>query len=230
VPPCTNDTGSAIGTAIDALLFYEKKAKVRWSVYAGTEFEEDASPAPQFVEREFSYANVADFLARDRVVAWVQGRYEMGPRALGNRSLLASPLNDSMRDRLNVIKQREDYRPIAPVCLEEDIGLLADSSELSPYMLHFYKVTSKSLPAVTHVDDSARFQTVNESQNEPLYRLLRSFKKKTGVGALCNTSLNFKGKGFINRTSDLVKYCDETGIDGLVIGERFFVSPRLANE
>jgi hydroxymethyl cephem carbamoyltransferase len=230
VPPCTNDTGSAIGTAVDAMLFYEKKAKVRWSVYAGTEFEQDTSPSPQFVEREFSYSNVADFLAHDRVIAWVQGRYEMGPRALGNRSLLASPLHASMCDRLNVIKQREAYRPIAPVCLEADIGQLADSSELSPYMLHFYKVTSKLLPAVTHVDRSARFQTVNESQNEPLFRLLNSFKKKTGVGVLCNTSLNFKGKGFINRTSDLVKYCEETGIDGLVIGERFFVSPKLAEQ
>jgi hydroxymethyl cephem carbamoyltransferase len=229
VPPCTNDTGSAIGTAVDAMLFYEKKAKVRWSVYAGTEFEEDTSPNPHFVEQEFSYSNLADFLARDRVVAWVQGRYEMGPRALGNRSLLASPLNPAMCDRLNVIKQREAYRPIAPVCLEEDIGLLSDSSELSPYMLHFYKVTA-NIPAVTHVDGSARFQTVNESQNEPLYRLLRSFKKKTGMGVLCNTSLNFKGKGFINRTSDLVKYCEETGIDGLVIGERFFVSRELADE
>jgi predicted NodU family carbamoyl transferase len=225
VPPCTNDTGSAIGTAIDAQLFYERKAKVRWTVYSGTEFEKDVPIDPHFERRRFSYSDVADFLRGGNVVAWVQGRYEMGPRALGNRSILANPLDPFIRDRLNRIKERESYRPIAPVCLEDEISRLSDSSHPSPHMLYFYRVTSSSLPAVTHVDCSARFQTVNQHDNDALFQLLQSFKDKTGFGVLCNTSLNFKGKGFINRTSDLVKYCLQSGIDGFVIGDEFYARP-----
>ncbi|WP_432261467.1 carbamoyltransferase C-terminal domain-containing protein [Cupriavidus sp. TMH.W2] len=135
---------------------------------------------------------------------------------------MAAPFQRSMLDRLNAIKKRESFRPIAPVCLEEDMRAHFDLPYPSPYMLHFARVRSPYLDATTHVDGSARVQTVNARQNPSLHRLLSSFKAVTGVGVLCNTSLNFNGAGFINRTSDLVAYASETGLDGFVIDGTFF--------
>jgi hydroxymethyl cephem carbamoyltransferase len=91
------------------------------------------------------------------------------------------------------------------------------------YMLFFHKVKTEALEAVTHVDGSTRTQTVNEQQNPPLYRLLRAFKELTGYGVMCNTSLNFNGRGFINRTSDLKEFCKIHKLDGFVIEESFYI-------
>lgn len=223
VPPCTNDTGSAIGTAVDAQLYYEHNAKISWTVYSGQEFEDDMPVGAPYVKQEFSYSAIADFLSSNRVLAWVQGRCEMGPRALGNRSILASPLDPQMHKRLNQIKEREAYRPIAPVCLESEAARISTSGLPSPHMLYFYSITTSALPAITHCDGSARLQTVTEDDNGRLFGLLQAFKQKTGFGVLCNTSLNFKGRGFINRTSDLFAYCDDKLIDGIVIGDQFYV-------
>jgi hydroxymethyl cephem carbamoyltransferase len=93
----------------------------------------------------------------------------------------------------------------------------------SPYMLHFAKVREPALKAVTHVDGSARMQTVNAQQNPAIYELLQHFKRRTGYGVLCNTSLNFKGRGFINRTSDLIEYARSTGLDGFVVNDKLFL-------
>ncbi len=226
VPPCTNDSGSAIGTAIDAQLRFDGSAKLQWSVYAGMGFAADCSIHRDYERRPFSFESVAEFLAAGNVVAWVQGRYEMGPRALGNRSILASPFDERVRDRLNRIKTRESYRPIAPVCLVDELPHIADSHVPSPYMLKFYRMTTPALPAVTHVDGSARFQTVDQDQNGPLWSLLHAFRRKTGFGVLCNTSLNSKGRGCINKMSDLAPYCQATGVDGIVIGNEFYVRTR----
>ena len=106
------------------------------------------------------------------MVAWVQGRWEIGPRALGNRSLLAEASNASTRDRLNDIKQREAYRPIAPCCRLEDAGVVFNEDFEDPYMLYFRTVRPGAVPAVTHVDGSARVQTVTREGNAALYDLL----------------------------------------------------------
>jgi hydroxymethyl cephem carbamoyltransferase len=89
-------------------------------------------------------------------------------------------------------------------------------------MLYFQKVLTTNLPAITHVDGSARLQSINKHQNPEMYRLLSAFKALTGFGVLCNTSLNFKGAGFINRMSDLVRYCRERALDGFVVGDVFY--------
>ena len=151
-------------------------------------------------------------------VAWVQGRWEMGPRALGNRSILAEPFSTATRDRLNEIKGREDYRPIAPVCRLEEAGSLFDRDFPDPYMLYFRRVANDTLGAVTHVDGSARAQTVTSDSNRPLHDLLSAFSGRHGAGVLCNTSLNFRGLGFINRMTDLEAYCVARGLDGMVVG------------
>ncbi|TIL83518.1 MAG: proline dehydrogenase, partial [Mesorhizobium sp.] len=125
--------------------------------------------------------------------------------------------------RLNRIKNREGFRPIAPVCLEEDVALHFDLARPSPYMLFFQRVLDSRLEAVTHVDGTARAQTVSREQNTRLFQLLTSFKAQSGVGVLCNTSLNFNGTGFINRASDLLAYARATGLDGFVINDAFYL-------
>jgi len=230
VPPCPNDSGSAIGTAADAQHFYTGNPKISWSVYAGEEFLDDA-PAPQgWTPAKLNLERVAAYLRAGGVVAWVQGKYEIGPRALGNRSLLAAPFSAAMTAELNRIKQREAYRPIAPVCLEEDVGEHFHWTGPSPYMLYFQKVKNPTLHAVTHVDGSARVQTVARKQNPALHDLLRAFKRIAGVGVLCNTSLNFKGKGFINKASDLFGYAAETGIGLMVVNGRMLERSSIGAE
>jgi hydroxymethyl cephem carbamoyltransferase len=222
VPPCTNDSGSAIGTAIDAQHALTGDAQIDWSVYAGLEFESDTEPNPAFWRRQpLDNEALAREIADGLVVAWVQGRWEIGPRALGNRSLLAEPFKASTKDRLNEIKQREDYRPIAPCCRIEDAGKAFDADFPDPYMLYFRGVRMKELEAIAHVDGTARVQTVAREENPELHDLLSAFAKSSGVGVLCNTSLNFKGRGFINRMSDLARYCERTGIE-FVVGDSWF--------
>jgi hydroxymethyl cephem carbamoyltransferase len=135
--------------------------------------------------------HVAKAMACGAILGWVSGRSEIGPRALGNRSILAAPFSKETLARLNKIKRRESYRPIAPVCLAGDATFYFDLTKDSHWMLYFSQVKDSRLGAVTHVDGSARPQTVSEIQNPLLHQLLEKFKEITGVGVLCNTSLNF---------------------------------------
>ncbi len=223
VPPCANDSGSAIGTAADAQWFYTGNAKIEWDVYAGEAFVHDEADLSAFEVKPRDNGEIVQRLKDGAVFAWVQGRYEIGPRALGNRSLIAAPFTAETHARLNAIKQREGFRPIAPICMEEEIDkLFTGHHGASPHMLYFQRVKTDAIRAVTHVDGTARLQSVNETQNPEIYALLREFRMATGFGILCNTSLNFKGKGFINRLSDLVAYCVSHGLDGFVVGDRFY--------
>ncbi|UOX90001.1 proline dehydrogenase [Amycolatopsis sp. FBCC-B4732] len=228
VPPCPNDSGSALGTAIDAQWFYTGQATIDWTVYAGEEFVEDVQPDPSaYAVRPLVAADVAEHLERGHIIGWARGRYEMGPRALGNRSILAAPFTEDTTVRLNRIKRREGYRPIAPIVLESDAPRWFAGSVVDPYMLYFNHVTSDRLKAVTHVDGTARTQTVTREQNPGIADLLEAFRDRTGFSVLCNTSLNNNGRGFINRTSDLIAYGEKHGLDGYVINGSF-VTPRTA--
>ncbi|MCW2948722.1 MAG: 3-hydroxymethylcephem carbamoyltransferase [Actinoallomurus sp.] len=223
VPPCPNDSGSALGTAIDALHANTGTPYIDWDVYSGLDFNWDTEPAPDTWRRlTFEPRALAQAISDDRIVAWVQGRWEIGPRALGGRSILAEPFNARTRDRLNAIKKREDYRPIAPSCRIEDVGTVFHEDFPDPYMLYFRTVRSAELRAVTHVDNSARVQTVSQNSNRRLHDLLSAFAGQRGVGVLCNTSLNFKTKGFINKMSDLLEFCDTHGLDDIVVDGTWF--------
>ncbi|VVE59555.1 carbamoyltransferase C-terminal domain-containing protein [Pandoraea sputorum] len=223
-----NDTGSAIGTGVDAQLLLSGNAKLDWDVYRGAPFVDDADALHRtslgaFRRQAFDYVGLAERLATGAILGWVSERTELGPRALGNRSILAAPFSKNTLKRLNDIKQREPFRPIAPICLEEDVHTHFDLQRPSPHMLYFAKVKTDALQAVTHVDGSARVQTVNRDQNAPITELLRAFRHRTGFGVLCNTSLNFHGSGFINRTSDLVRYSEQAGLDGFVVQGQLFM-------
>jgi predicted NodU family carbamoyl transferase len=224
VPPVANDSGAAIGTAIDAQFRHTGNAKIEWNVYSGLEFRTESTiDLSKYDIYENDNNIVADMLAQDLILGWAHGKYEIGPRALGNRSILAAPFRDETRVRLNEIKQREQFRPIAPVCLREDAKEWFGCDHDSPHMLYTYRSTTENLRAVTHVNGTARLQTVTPITNSDLYSLLVAFKARTGYGVLCNTSLNFKGKGFINNLTDLDVYAREHGLDGFVIKGRAYL-------
>ena len=224
VPPVANDSGSAIGTAIDAQFCYTGNPKIDWDVYSGLSFRTEATfDQSRYDIYEQDNERVADLLANDLVLGWVSGRYEIGPRALGNRSILAAPFLNRTKVRLNEIKQREQFRPIAPVCLESDAREWFGCEHQSQHMLYTYCATTDKLAAVTHVNGTARLQTVTSTSNKALFNLLTAFKARTGYGVLCNTSLNFKGKGFINNISDLDNYTVEHGLDGFVVEGRAYL-------
>jgi carbamoyltransferase len=164
----------------------------------------------------------AAILAQDKVIGWFQGRMEFGPRALGGRSILASPLHAEMQDRLNDIKDREDFRPVAPVVLEECASEWFEAAEYpSPFMLFVHDVRPEKadrIPAVRHVDGTARIQTINRAQNRPYYDLLRAFRDLTGVPVLVNTSFNTRGEPIVCTPRDAVESFWTSPLDALVIG------------
>ena len=222
-PPVPNDAGSAIGTAVEAQYAATGSAKINWSVYSGPNFQMNGGEQG-YEPRPLDYQHIASILAKGEVVAWVQGKAEIGPRALGNRSLLAAPFSKKVTEHLNEIKQREWYRPIAPVCLEEDAHSLFGIEGASPFMLYFHKVKVQGLDAVTHFDGSARVQTVSASSNAELHKLLTAFKELSGYGVLCNTSLNRKGCGFFQRSADLFDFARQHSISTVVINATTYQS------
>lgn len=218
VPPVANDSGSAIGTAIDAQFHFTGNPKIEWDVYSGLAFQADgAFNRDRYDIYDEDCDRIADMLASELILGWVSGRYEIGPRALGNRSILAAPFRDATRVRLNEIKQREQFRPIAPVCLCDDAKTWFGCNHENPFMLFTHRSTTDALAAVTHVNGTARIQTVTPATNKRLNDLLVAFKARTGCGVLCNTSLNFSGKGCINNIVDLDVYAAEHGLDGFVV-------------
>jgi predicted NodU family carbamoyl transferase len=233
VPPVTNDPGIAIGAAAIVQHRETGRMKVAWDVYAGEEFvDEPVDFATEgFLEMDLDNEVLVEWLARWKmVVAWIQGRYEIGARALCHRSLIAAPFERATQAELNRIKQRESFRPVAPVCLEEDVSEHFEWHSPSPHMLYFQIVKNRALEAVTHADGTARAQTVSQSQDPATHALLRAFRARTGVGVLCNTSLNFLGRGFINRTTDIVRYVKQTDIPAFVINRKMYLSARKQTE
>ena len=165
-------------------------------------------------------AEVADALAHDAVVGWFQGRSEYGPRALGQRSLLASAARAENLARLNDVKGREQFRPVAPMVLAERAPDIFDGPLPSPYMLFTHKVRpgwAERIPAVTHVDGTARIQTVDRNDEPLLARMLDSFERRTGVPVVVNTSLNTAGRPIVDSPRDLLELFGSTPVDAIAL-------------
>jgi len=146
---------------------------------------------------------------------------KFGPRALGARSILASPLQASMQARLNEIKDREDFRQVAPVVLKEEAELWFTNAGVSPFMLfvsHIRPEQADRIPAVRHVDGTARIQTINQRQHPLYHALLRAFQARTGVPVLVNTSFNTRGEPIVCSPRDAVECFWTSPLDALVIG------------
>jgi carbamoyltransferase len=164
-------------------------------------------------------------LANNNIVGVVRGNSEHGARALGNRSIICSPFGKEMKDALNEkVKHREWYRPFAPVVRLEDVSKYFEYEGESRWMSFCPKVKEEwreKLAAITHVDNTARVQTVTESQNKWLYDLLTAFEKETGVGVLLNTSFNVNGKPILSSLREAFKVFSESRMDGLIINEKY---------
>ena len=190
--------------------------------YSDTEIERFLNWAKvPFTKMEDLAGETAALLADNQIIGWYQGRMEFGPRALGSRSILASPIDPRMQAMLNEVKDREDFRPVAPVVLEEDAHLWFKDAEFSPFMLFIYDVLKEKedqIPAVRHTDGTARVQTINEEQHPQYYQLLRAFKEITGVPVLINTSFNTLGKPIVCSPRDAIECFWTSPFDALIIG------------
>lgn len=190
-----------------------------------------AEPAITFEHSSRVAEEVADRLAAGQVIGWFQGRMELGPRALGNRSILASPRSTEIRDRVNRLKGREQWRPLAPSVLAERAGHYFELSGESPFMLFATKVRADvrhEVPAVVHIDGSARPQTVRRDENPALHGLIEAFENRTGVPLVLNTSFNAAGEPIVCTPADATRTFLATGLDALACGE-FIVQRRDGN-
>ncbi|MCA6107989.1 nodulation protein NodU [Bradyrhizobium cenepequi] len=198
VPPFPNDSGSAIGAACSAMAAEKGFVPLQWSVYSGPALirsdvssEWDAAPC--------SMRELATILASNKPVVFLAGRAELGPRALGGRSILAAATSAGMKDHLNDIKLREHFRPVAPICLEDRAPEMFSPGTPDPYMLFDHQTRAEwrdRIPAVVHLDGSARLQTIPRTSQHKIAELLVEYEKLTGIPLLCNTSANHHGRGF----------------------------------
>lgn len=233
IQPAAGDDGIAIGCAYYGYLeiLKQRRSFVMDHSFVGRCYsdQEIKDATSKFlvriqtkVERSQEICRVtAKLLADQRVIGWFQGASEFGPRALGNRSLLADPRKAEMKDILNRrVKHRQAFRPFAPIVLAERAGEIFEGEEESPFMLIAKRVRPEwrdRIPAVVHIDGTARVQTVREQTNPALYRLLREFEAMTGVPVLINTSFNVKGEPIVETPRDAVVCFLTTGIDHLVM-------------
>ncbi len=203
VPPFPNDSGSALGTAFCAAAATGGVRRIEWDVYCGLYPVKRSIVArhPGWEHKRFSILELGQFFAdnpRSPVVV-INGKTELGPRALGNRSIMCNPSIPSNKTLLNTIKGREEFRPIAPICLESHAKEIFDPGTPDPYMLFDHVVRTEArniVPAIMHIDNTARVQTVTRQQNSVIHVLLSEFYARTGIPLLCNTSANLNGSGF----------------------------------
>ena len=211
--PACGDDGTSVGSALYVAHHILGEARYNYDVkdlcYTGRDYQGQTP----------DYDHIAKQLADGKIIGFFQGRSEFGPRALGNRSILADPRNFHNRELINhVVKNREWFRPFAPVTLEECYQDWFDFPIPSPYMLYTAQVKQpEKIPAVTHVDGSARFQTVTEKSNKHYYEIIKAFGKLTGVPVLLNTSLNGNGQPILETEEDAREFYKNSKLDMMIV-------------
>lgn len=230
-PPCTSDTGMSLGIALYS--FYKQMDKVDFELkhaYYGDiaqdlQGEIENGGYSKYIKsiQDYDVKQVVRDL-QEAPVVWINGASEIGPRALGNRSILADPRKEESKNRLNEIKQRQWWRPVAPIVLEDDVQEWFEGACPSPYMLLTFEIRQEKLgkiPAVSHLDKSSRVQTINKEIDETgLYDVVRAFKEETGVPIICNTSLNDVGEPIINRIEEALNFALRKGIRIIYINKQ----------
>ena len=229
-PPCINDSGMALGIGLYAFYMHDPNMKfsLKHSYYGNCDnkISEALNKYKDYIKtvNNFSIDRIIQDIINDPIV-WFDSASEIGPRALGHRSLLADPQSMKAKDKLNEIKQRQWWRPVAPIVAEEMSNDWFESSYESPYMLHtFYvkKEKQEQVPAILHLDNSARIQTINSMQNLKLYKIIMAFYKKTDIPIICNTSLNDRGEPIIDNIDQLFNFALRKNISIVYInGNRF---------
>ena len=227
VQPASGDSGTALGAAMQVALELGDDVRPMATAALGREWSEDElagwlDRAGVAYERPDDVAEtVAQTLAEDGIVAWFQGRSEFGPRALGHRSLLADPRNPQNLERMNDVKGREQFRPVAPMVLEERAAEIFSGQLPSPYMLFTHAVRAgwpERIPTVVHVDGTARIQTVSRVVEPLVARMLEAFERRTGVPVVVNTSLNTAGRPMVDDPRDALECFGSAPVDLLAIG------------
>jgi len=228
--PAANDAGVSAGAALYASALYNKNAnfiKTKLEhVYLGPNYT-NRQIKKVLNDRKIGYKNsnniykeVAQLLSKDKIIGWFQGRMEIGPRALGNRSILASPLKKLMWKKVNTIKGRELWRPLAPSILNEYKDEYFENAQYSPFMLKTFRVKKHKqslIPAVVHIDSSTRPQTVSKKINKKLWSLINEFNKITGIPVLLNTSFNGPGEPIVCAPQDAIAMFYNSNLDYLVM-------------
>jgi carbamoyltransferase len=228
VQPAAGDAGTALGAALQVAHALGDAPAPMHSAALGRGWD-DAALAQRLATAEVAFERpddvadaVAEALAGNQVVAWFQGRSEFGPRALGHRSLLADPRRQSNLEKLNDIKGREQFRPVAPMVLAERAAEIFDGGPIpSPYMLFTHRVRdgwTERIPAVVHVDGTARIQTVDREEEPLMARCLERFEARTGVPVVVNTSLNTAGRPMVDDPRDALECFGSSPVDLLAIG------------
>ncbi|WP_153504484.1 carbamoyltransferase family protein [Cumulibacter manganitolerans] len=228
VQPAAGDSGTALGAALQLAADNGELGTPASTAALGRSWT-DEQLAHWLREAQVPFCSpgdlageVADILADDGVIAWFDGRSEFGPRALGRRSLLANPMRAANLERLNDVKGREQFRPVAPMVLEERAAEIFTNGPLpSPFMLFVHDVAPEwrdRIPAVTHVDGTARIQTVSDADNPGIAALLRAFAERTGVPVIVNTSLNTAGRPMVDDPRDALEVFGSAPVSALVLG------------
>ena len=230
VQPAASDDGVALGAALAPYLDRDNRLPNRAMrhAYFGPWFDDGAvETALKTYKLRYTHvsdpsATAAQLLSEGKILGWFQGRMEFGPRALGGRSILADPRDPDMTAKVNnAVKFREWWRPFAPSMKRESAGEFVESATDSPFMILTAQVRQEKqnvIPAVTHVDGSARPQTVEQTANPVYWRLIDEFGKRTGVPVVMNTSFNLRGEAIVNTPTDAIRTFFSSGMDGLVIG------------
>jgi carbamoyltransferase len=249
IQPSAGDGGGAIGAALYAYhtVLGKPRQFVMEHAYWGQEhsaseteafLKQKGIPYERLEQEEKLIDRIVDNLQRGKVIGWSQGKFEWGPRALGNRSILADPRRAEMKDIVNVkIKFREPFRPFAPSVLSEKAGdyfALSDAAGHFPARFMLYVVDVKpekreTIPAITHVDGTGRLQTVRQELNPRYYRLIESFGQATGVPIVLNTSFNLKGEPIVNTPQEAFNTFSRSGMDTLVLGNYVIEKSALPN-
>ena len=232
IQPASGDDGCSMGACLLANNAYSKKTilpKKNHNSYLGPSFDNKEIlknlkiSKLRFTKTKKIHQIIAKHINENKIIAWFQGSSEFGPRALGNRSILCKPFPSSMKDHLNKnVKFREPFRPFAPAVLEEFQKDFFELKQNSPHMLIACKVRKnkkKLIPAVVHVDNTCRVQTVKKELNKKFYNLIAEFKKISGIPVLLNTSFNVKGQPIVNTPDEAIKCFKNTKIDILAIGD-----------
>ncbi len=243
IQPAAGDDGIAIGCAYYGHLALQKNPRsfVMKHAYLGIDYKDEDMRAVTDkglvrlatinTASEDICRDTAKLLSDEQVIGWFQGRSEYGPRALGNRSIIADPRKAEMKDKLNKrVKFRQAFRPFAPIVLAERANEIFEGDEESPFMLLAKRVRPEwrdRIAAVVHVDGTARVQTVRQDTNPRLYQLLKEFDALTGVPVLLNTSFNIKGEPIVETPRDAVQCFLGTGIDYLALHDRLIAKSRL---
>ena len=230
IPSVPDDSGGSIGSAMYLWNHLDGNSK-RWTMksnYLGPGFtsEEIQGELDRYKIRYETLDDPADksadLISSGNIIGWFQGRLEFGDRALGNRSILADPRKEEMKDKVNAtVKYREPFRPFAPSILANRIDEYFDGASLTPFMEKIFKIREamrEKIPAVTHVDGSGRLQTVTEEQNALYSRLITKFEERTGVPVVLNTSFNLKGEPIVCTVKDALRTFYSSGLDALVVG------------